>query len=123
MQRSTRLRFLLQPKYRRRAAIGLAGLSTVGLIGVILFFDTTYSQRSPASRKFVDMVLGISCQLVFWPSFVFLLMTFRSALKESKLLDLCQTCGYDLRASPERCPECGTAKAVSTDSGGKNIPI
>jgi hypothetical protein len=101
----------------------LAGLSTTLLIGLILFFDSTFSERTPASRKFVDNVLGISCQLIFWPTLLFFLMTFRSALKESKSLDLCPTCGYDLRATPHRCPECGTAKAVSTDSPAKNIPF
>jgi hypothetical protein len=34
-------------------------------------------------------------------------------------LGLCPACGYDLRASPERCPECGRVRQESPQSLGR----
>jgi hypothetical protein len=62
----------------------------------------------------VGAEVAIPCWLVAlaagaWP-FTSIAFTFhrRIQLRRAAREGLCTSCGYDLRASPERCPECGT---------------
>ncbi len=46
------------------------------------------------------------------------LLTAGAAMRRRKRqrIGLCPSCGYDLRASPEQCPECGAVSAKATPS-------
>jgi hypothetical protein len=41
---------------------------------------------------------------------------FRTRAERRIAQGLCGNCGYDMRASPDRCPECGTVKSAVTAS-------
>ena len=56
--------------------------------------------------------IGLLCvpPLIAIAQLHFARMTWR--LREARAAgSVCVNCGYDLRATPDRCPECGTAKA------------
>jgi hypothetical protein len=48
----------------------------------------------------VTALLGIAPSVTVWRW---------AGRRNQRMLGLCEVCGYDLRASHERCPECGTA--------------
>jgi hypothetical protein len=60
-----------------------------------------YSGRKSFSYFLVSMLFGM-------PSIVWLIR--RAGAKNRSRRGLCHVCGYDLRATPERCPECGTVR-------------
>ena len=58
--------------------------------------------------------------LPMWAAFIltsapaFLLLRPRLAVRRRRSRGLCPRCGYDLRATPDRCPECGNKAAGAT---------
>ena len=76
-----------------------------------------YSQHSDGSSlRFVEVSYWLLC----WPGpllSVLWLVRLRASRRRNRLL--CAACGYDLRATPAKCPECGAVPTHSPGSVGK----
>ena len=79
------------------------------------------SPRHGLKRSPVDFVLATRLVVSFWPIFSMCIVVSGLAHRRRLLrllwefrghrriaAGLCADCGYDLRATPDRCPECGT---------------
>jgi tRNA(Ile2) C34 agmatinyltransferase TiaS len=70
-----------------------------------------------ASGDLVCQGIGVS---VIGAMMLSLVWQFISRLRDKSRIDpnVCEECGYDLRATPQRCPECGTVnKRDETPTG------
>ena len=76
------------------------------LLAVAFTFVIVPSMGRPDRDRFV--LPGL---FFFFALSVLTQLQYRSILRimrRKKEYDLCERCGYDLRATPDRCPECGT---------------
>lgn len=89
-----------------------------GTGAVFLEFKTNRTGRPnnhlyfPVSRILL-FPLWLPALIFALPPAVYGSMRFFTSTRHRRRHGLCLTCGYDLRASPLRCPECGTATSFS----------
>ncbi|MDB5330126.1 MAG: hypothetical protein JWP03_1277 [Phycisphaerales bacterium] len=98
------LRRLAKSLFAAHANCPVAG--TAAILFCIAFVAERFVQ--PDTTLDNALIFAAILMILFW--FPTALRAEKDAKRQSK--GLCRACGYDLRATPERRPECGTIRAA-----------
>jgi hypothetical protein len=93
--------------------LGSRRVSDVSLLGVTYWADADGAYNTDVQSVFR---VNYSVLMNAWALLVSAVVVHRVrqiARSRRRLTARCSTCGYDLRASCDRCPECGTGKPIS----------
>ena len=108
-------------------ATGPAGITVptpIVVLALLLFsppIATPFLMPSLGGRSLsgiIELSVAVGVNSLLWGYGVSWLFsaTFKSRAAKKLSRRLCPACGYDLRATPESCPECGTMPAVETQA-------
>ncbi len=97
-------------------------LTFVGLCllayGVVLLLAWTFGPKLfelPVMTLTWVMIIGLALLLGI-PCGIFRVLDLRCFQREQRMArNLCVRCGYDLRASTDSCPECGTPISITNE--------
>lgn len=106
--------FSIQSSYGRTRAQPL-GSSSPGRRLLGFYYDHDVGTASPS----ITTVLGVPFWFLIGLGIVPLAVAFVRFRRDQAIrrLGLCQKCGYDLRATKDRCPECGTVRENLSTAG------
>ena len=82
-------------------------------IGLSVWLSSRWLDDRAEGTFWLIYIIAAPCYCVW-----LIVLEGRLSKTHRELMGRCPTCGYDLRASPERCPECGT-EVGHTDDGAK----
>jgi 4-amino-4-deoxy-L-arabinose transferase-like glycosyltransferase len=103
--------------YERRQAYLAGDHPTTFPQRIGLGYESVYEDFASYSRRAtaVELPLVLFVLILMLPPLVLALRHRRTARRQRN--SLCLHCGYDLRATPDRCPECGTVSGSMLQPG------